>query len=105
MMTKGITFIIGCGFVVILRRGECIKLTRHQKDRGKKRLNLRANSLKYGDNDTDRGASATSLFASRPDKPQPESLVCKQVQRSFRWICYLRLMTFTKRIISRVLDL
>jgi hypothetical protein len=35
LMNKAITFIIECGLVVILRRGDWNKLTRHPKDRGK----------------------------------------------------------------------
>ena len=43
-MTKSITFIMGCG-LVILRNGECNELTRHLKDCGEDCLNLMVNSL------------------------------------------------------------
>jgi hypothetical protein len=39
-MIKSVTFIMGCGLVVILRNGEWNELTRHPKDRGKDSSNL-----------------------------------------------------------------
>jgi hypothetical protein len=50
-MMKSITFIMGCGLVVILRRGEWNDLTGHPKDCGKNRPNSRTNSLQQGEND------------------------------------------------------
>jgi hypothetical protein len=50
-MMKSITFIMGCGLVVILRRGEWNDLTGHPKDCGKNRPNSRMNSLQQGEND------------------------------------------------------
>jgi hypothetical protein len=41
LMNKAITFIIGCGLVVILRRGDWNELTGHPKDRGKDSSNSR----------------------------------------------------------------
>jgi hypothetical protein len=41
LMMKSITFIMGCGLVVILRNQEWNKLTELPKDRGKENLNLR----------------------------------------------------------------
>jgi hypothetical protein len=52
-MIKSITFIIGCGLVVILRNGEWNKLTRHPKDREKDNPNLMTNSLQPGEDDVD----------------------------------------------------
>jgi hypothetical protein len=40
LINKAITFIIGCGLVVILRRGDWNELTGHSKDRGKYSSNL-----------------------------------------------------------------
>jgi hypothetical protein len=57
---KNITFIMGCGLVVILRRGEWNELTRHPKDRGKDQPNSRTNYLQQGENDVD--CIAISLF-------------------------------------------
>jgi hypothetical protein len=51
-MTKSVTFIMGCG-VVILRSGEWNELTGHPKDRGKDCQNLNANSLQPGEDDVD----------------------------------------------------
>jgi hypothetical protein len=53
-MVKSVTFIVGCGLVMTLRRGEWNELTGHPKDRGKDRPNSRANSLQLGENDADR---------------------------------------------------
>jgi hypothetical protein len=53
LMIRAITYIMGCGLVVILRRGEWNKLTGHSKNRGKNRPNLRTNSLQSWENDVD----------------------------------------------------
>jgi hypothetical protein len=58
-MMKSLTFIMGCGLVVILRNGERNKLTRHPKDCGKDNLNSMANSLHLGEDDVDRIAYLT----------------------------------------------
>jgi hypothetical protein len=47
-MMKSVTFIIGCGLIVILRSGEWNELTRHPKDCGKDSSNSKANSLQPG---------------------------------------------------------
>jgi hypothetical protein len=52
-MMKSVTFIMGCGLVVILRKGEWNELTGHPKDRGKNQPNSRTNSLKPGEDDVD----------------------------------------------------
>jgi hypothetical protein len=52
-MIKSVTFIMGCGLVVILRNGEWNKLTRHPKDRGKDNQNSMVNSLQLGEDDVD----------------------------------------------------
>jgi hypothetical protein len=44
-MMKRVTFIMGCGLVIILRKGEWNELTGHPKDRGKNQPNSRMNSL------------------------------------------------------------
>jgi hypothetical protein len=44
-MMKSIAFIVGCCFVLVLRKGEWNELTGHPKDHGKNRLNSRTNSL------------------------------------------------------------
>jgi hypothetical protein len=49
-MMKSITFIMGCG-LVILRRREWNDLTGHPTDCGKNRPNSRTNSLQQGEND------------------------------------------------------
>jgi hypothetical protein len=56
-MMKSITFIMGCGLVVILRSGEWNELTGHPKDRGKDSSNSKANSLQPGEDDVDRNFS------------------------------------------------
>jgi hypothetical protein len=48
-MMKSVTFIMGCGLVIILRKGEWNELTGHPKDRGKNQLN----SLQPGEDDVD----------------------------------------------------
>jgi hypothetical protein len=48
-MMKSVTFIMGCGLVIILRKGEWNELTVHPKDRGKNQLN----SLQPGEDDVD----------------------------------------------------
>jgi hypothetical protein len=53
LMMKSVTFIMGCGFVVILRSGEWNELTGHPKDRGKDSPNSKANSLQPGEDDVD----------------------------------------------------
>ena len=58
-MMKSVTFIMGCGLVVILRNGEWKELTRHLKDCGKDSLNSMANSLQPGEDDIDRIAYLT----------------------------------------------
>jgi hypothetical protein len=52
-MMKSVTFIMGCGLVLILRKGEWNELTGHLKDRGKNQPNLRTNSLEPGEDDVD----------------------------------------------------
>jgi hypothetical protein len=52
MMTS-IALILGYYLVLIMRNDEWNELTRHLKDRGKNRLNLRINSLQPGENDVD----------------------------------------------------
>jgi hypothetical protein len=52
-MMKSVTFIMGCGLVIILRKGEWNELTGHPKDRGKNQPNLRTNSLQPGEDDVD----------------------------------------------------
>jgi hypothetical protein len=44
-MMKSVTFIMGCGLVVILRNGEWNELIGYPKDRGKDSSNSMANSL------------------------------------------------------------
>jgi hypothetical protein len=44
-MMKSITFIIGCGLVVILKNGKWNELTWHPKDHRKDNPNLKTNSL------------------------------------------------------------
>jgi hypothetical protein len=62
-MMKSITFIMGCGIVVILRSGEWNELTRHPKDRGKDSPNSKANSLQPGEDDVDQdGLSYLLVF-------------------------------------------
>jgi hypothetical protein len=48
-MMKSVTFIMGCGLVVILRKGEWNELTGHPKDHGKNQTN----SLQPGEDDVD----------------------------------------------------
>jgi hypothetical protein len=50
---KSTMIIIGRGLVVKLRRGDWNELTRHPKDRGRDRPNLRTNSLQPGKDDVD----------------------------------------------------
>jgi hypothetical protein len=52
-MMKSVTFIMGCGLVIILQKGEWNELIGHPKDRGKNELNSRTNSLKHGEDDVD----------------------------------------------------
>jgi hypothetical protein len=52
-MMKSATFIMGCGLVIILKKGKWNELIGHPKDRGKKQLNSRTNSLQPGENDID----------------------------------------------------
>jgi hypothetical protein len=52
-MIKSVTFIMGCGLVVILMNGEWNKLTGHPKDRGKDNPNSKANSLQPREDDVD----------------------------------------------------
>jgi hypothetical protein len=52
-MMKSVTFIMGCGLVVILRNGEWNELIGHPKDRGKDSPNSKANSLQPGKDDVD----------------------------------------------------
>jgi hypothetical protein len=52
-MMKSVAFIMGCGLVIILRKGEWNELTGHPKDRGKNQLNSRTNSLQPGEDDVD----------------------------------------------------
>jgi hypothetical protein len=61
-MMKSITFIMGCGLVVILRSGEWNELTRHPKDRGKDSPNSKANSLQPREDDVDRNSSHSIYF-------------------------------------------
>jgi hypothetical protein len=62
-MVKSVTFIMGCGIVVILRSGEWNELTRHPKDRGKDSPNSKANSLQPGEDDVDQdGLSYLLVF-------------------------------------------
>jgi hypothetical protein len=56
LMIRAITFIMGRGLVVILRRGEWNELTRHLKDCGKNRPNSMMNSLQHGENDVDQAS-------------------------------------------------
>jgi hypothetical protein len=51
LMIRAITFIMGRGLIVILRRGEWNKLTRHPKDHRKNQPKSRMNSLQHGEND------------------------------------------------------
>jgi hypothetical protein len=44
-MMKSVTFIMGCGLVVILRKGEWNELIGHPKNRGKNKSNSKANFL------------------------------------------------------------
>jgi hypothetical protein len=60
-MMKSITFLIGCGLVVILSE-EWNKLTRHPKDRGKDSSNSKANSLQPKEDDIDRNSSHSIYF-------------------------------------------
>jgi hypothetical protein len=53
LMMRAIMYIIRCDIVLILRRGEWNELTGLTKDRGKKRLNSRTNSLQPRENDVD----------------------------------------------------
>jgi hypothetical protein len=52
-MMKSVMFIIGCGLVIILRKGKWNELTRHPKDHGKNQSNSRTNSLQPGKDDVD----------------------------------------------------
>jgi hypothetical protein len=65
LMMKGIAFIVVCCFVLILRNDECNELTRHPKDRGKNRPNLRMNSFQQRKNDTDYVAINLFYFLNR----------------------------------------
>ena len=62
-MMKNIEFIMVYYLVLILRKNEWNKLTGHQKDREKNRLNLRSNSLQSGENYADRHP----ITKDRPD--------------------------------------
>ena len=53
---KRVMFVMRCGPVVKLRRGEWNGLTGHLKDRRKSQLNLRTNSRQCGENDADQTA-------------------------------------------------
>jgi hypothetical protein len=55
-MMRSITLIMRCCLVLILREGESNELTGHPKDRGKNRLNSRANSLQPREDDVDQDA-------------------------------------------------
>jgi hypothetical protein len=61
-MMKSVTFIMGCGLVVILRSGEWNELTGHPKDRGKDSPNLKANSLQPREDDVNRNSSHSIYF-------------------------------------------
>jgi hypothetical protein len=52
-MMRSVTLILGCGLVLILRKGEWNELTGHPKDLGKNLPNSRRNSLQCGENDAD----------------------------------------------------
>jgi hypothetical protein len=52
-MMKSVTFIMGRGLAVKLRRDDWNELTGHPKDRGRDRLNSRTNSLQPGEDDVD----------------------------------------------------
>jgi hypothetical protein len=58
---KNIMFIMGCGLVVKLRRGEWNGLTGHPKDCGNDQPNSKTNSLQHGENDVDQ-TKFRSLF-------------------------------------------
>jgi hypothetical protein len=61
-MMKSVTFIMGCGLVVILRSGEWNELTGHPKDHGKDSPNSKANSLQPREDDVDRNSSHSIYF-------------------------------------------
>jgi hypothetical protein len=50
-MMKSVTFIMGCGLIIILRKGKWNELTGHLKDHGKNQPNSRMNSLQPGEDD------------------------------------------------------
>jgi hypothetical protein len=52
-MMKSVTFIMGRGLAVKLRRDDWNELTGHPKDRGRDRPNSRTNSLQPGEDDVD----------------------------------------------------
>jgi hypothetical protein len=54
LMMKSVALIVGCCFVLILRKGNWTELIGHPKDRGKNRHNSRTNSLQPGEDDADR---------------------------------------------------
>jgi hypothetical protein len=61
-MMKSVTFIMGCGLVVILRSEEWNELTGHPKDHGKDSPNSKANSLQPREDDVDRNSSHSIYF-------------------------------------------
>jgi hypothetical protein len=61
-MMKRVTFIMGCGLVVILRKGEWDELIGHPKDRGKNQPNLRTNSLQPREDDVDQDNILSLVF-------------------------------------------
>jgi hypothetical protein len=58
LMMKRVALIVGCCFVLILRKGNWTELIGHPKDRGKNRRNSRTNSLQPGEDDADRRSNS-----------------------------------------------
>jgi hypothetical protein len=60
-MIRGITCIVVCCLIMILRKGEWNELTWHSKDHGKTHLNLGMNSLLQEENDVGWNSPPTSI--------------------------------------------
>jgi hypothetical protein len=91
---KNIMFIMGCGLVVNLRRGEWNGLIGHPKDCGKDRPNSGTNSLKHGENDADQ-TEFWSLFVTTFDPAMSA--------RSSSHLCSIAPMTVIDRTSSKTL--
>ena len=67
LMMKIVAFIVGCYFVLILRKGDWDELTGYPKDHGKDRPNSRVNSLQPREDDVDQ-KTVQSLFVTAIDR-------------------------------------